>query len=154
RAARHRWIWIDGALRALPSGPIAFARSDLLTWRGKLSILAEPFRGKRDVATAGDESMYDFAVRRLGPEAARALVAPVVTGVYAADAHDVSLAAGFPAFAELDARGGLVRGSLFGRRGRARRGGPRRRGLYAPAGGMQAVVDALAASLGARVRVD
>ncbi len=172
-SAKQRWIWIDGALHALPRGPIDFARSDLLTWRGKLALLGEPFRAARDPARMGDESVYDFAVRRLGPEAARALVAPFVTGVYAADAHDVSLAAGFPAFAELDAKGGLVRGMLFGRRGGGRggRGGrgdrgdradrgdrgdraaKRARGLFAPAGGMQAIVDALAASLGARVRV-
>lgn len=151
KAARHRWIWIDGALKPLPGGLIAFARSDLLTWRGKLAMLREPLRARRDAGVAGDESMYDFAVRRLGPEAARALVAPFVTGVYAADAHDVSLAAGFPALAALDARGGLVRGSIFKRR--ARRSGPRRRGLYAPEGGMQSIVDALAASLGSRVRL-
>jgi oxygen-dependent protoporphyrinogen oxidase len=149
-AAKQRWIWIDGALRALPRGPVDFLKSDLLTWRGKLALLGEPFRARRDAAQAGDQSVYDFAVRRLGPEAARALVAPFVTGVYAADAHDVSLASGFPAFAELDARGGLVRGMLFGRRSRRGRGP---RGLFAPAGGMQAIVDALAAALGARVKL-
>jgi oxygen-dependent protoporphyrinogen oxidase len=153
-AAVQRWIWIDGALHALPRGPVDFVKSDLLTWRGKLALLGEPFRAARDPSRAGDESVYDFAVRRLGPEAARALIAPFVTGVYAADAHDVSLASGFPAFAELDAKGGLVRGMLFGRRGgRDGRRAKRARGLFAPAGGMQAIVDALAASLGARVKL-
>jgi len=150
-AARHRWIWIDGALKSLPRGPLSFATSELLTWRGKLSLLREPLRAKRDVDAVGDESVYDFAVRRLGPEAARALVAPFVTGVYAADAHDVSLAAGFPALAELDARGGLVRGMLSRM---VRRSGParsKRRGLMAPAGGMQTIVDALVRALGDRV---
>jgi protoporphyrinogen/coproporphyrinogen III oxidase len=101
-------------------------------------------------------------VRRLGAEAARALVAPFVTGVYAADAHDVGLAAGFPMLAELDARGGLVRGMIgrmIGGGGRTN-GAPRaerrrrKRGLVAPAGGMQTVVDALAAALAGKVRVD
>jgi len=100
--ARGRWIFIDGKLRALPSGPIAFARSDLLTWRGKLALLREPFA---PAGPGGDESVHAFAARRLGPEAARALVAPFVTGVFAADAHDVSLEAGFPRLAALDVEG-------------------------------------------------
>jgi len=160
-AAKHRWIWIDGALKALPHGPLDFARTDLLTWRGKLALLGEPFRRARDAAVAGDESIYDFAVRRLGPEAARAMVGPFVAGIYAADAHEISLASGFPKLAALDAHGGLVRGMvarMFG--GRRGEGGPaggakkgkRRRGQMAPTGGMQVVVDALAAALGARVR--
>jgi oxygen-dependent protoporphyrinogen oxidase len=159
-AARRRWIWIDGALRALPGGPLAFARSDLLTWRGKLSLLAEPLRpARRGAASArlpdGDESVHDWAARRFGPEVARAIIAPFVTGVYAADAHDVGLAAGFPKLAALEARGGVVRGALAQVADRLRgKGGPRskRRGLVAPTGGMQAVVDALTARLGDRVR--
>jgi oxygen-dependent protoporphyrinogen oxidase len=159
-AARRRWIWIDGALRALPTSPVAFLRSDLLTWRGKLDLLAEPLRpARRGAASArlpdGDESVHDWAARRFGPEVARAIVAPFVTGVYAADAHDVGLAAGFPKLAALEARGGVVRGMVAQIGDRLRgRGGPRpkRRGLVAPTGGMQTVVDALAARLGDRVR--
>ena len=93
--ARRRWIYIDGKLRALPRNPIELVRSDLLTWRGKLDLLREPFRGGRDPAEAGDESMHAFAARRLGAEAARAIVAPFVTGVFAADAHDITSPRGF-----------------------------------------------------------
>jgi len=162
KAARKRWIWIDGKLRALPTDPISFARSDLLTWRGKLTLLGEPFRPARRLAAQGDESVHEWAARRFGPEVARAIVAPFVTGVYAADAHDVSLAAGFPRLAALEERGGVVRGmvaSLRERRqkgangsngaGRVRRARPR---LVAPVGGMQSVVDALASRLGGALR--
>jgi oxygen-dependent protoporphyrinogen oxidase len=90
-------------------------------------------------------------------------VAPFVTGVYAADAHDISLEAGFPRLAALEAHGGLVRGlarqaarAAVGRAFAAvqgKRPPPRPpRGLWAPRGGLQALVDALAASLGPRVR--
>ncbi|HEY3803754.1 MAG TPA: protoporphyrinogen oxidase [Kofleriaceae bacterium] len=155
RKAKARWIYIDGKLRALPTNPIAFLRSDLLTWRGKLALLREPF-----VPAGGgtDESVHAFAARRLGPEAARALVAPFVTGVFAADAHDISLEAGFPRLAALDAAGGLVRGGLRQMLGGIRRrgkpetaGGKTPRGMYAPVGGMAAIIDALARELGPRV---
>lgn len=160
--ARRRWIFLDGKLRALPQNPLELARSDLLTWRGKLDLLREPLRAARPAGT-GDESMHAFAARRLGAEAARAIVAPFVTGVYAADAHDISLEAGFPRLAALEAQGGLVRGMVRqaarGALGRAfgavqgKRPPPRPpRGLWAPRGGLQVLVDALAAGLGPRIR--
>ncbi|MEZ4403439.1 MAG: protoporphyrinogen oxidase [Kofleriaceae bacterium] len=150
-AAKHRWIYRGGELHPVPASPVAFARSRLLTWRGKLAALGEPLRPGRDAAVAGDESMRDFATRRFGAEAAAALIGPVVTGVYAADAADISLAAGFPKLAELDAAGGMVRGMLAKRRGGAKRPRPR---LAAPLGGMGAIPAALAARLGDRVRLD
>ncbi len=154
--ARTRWIYLDGKLRALPRSPLDLVRSDLLTWRGKLDLLREPFRR---AGTGDDESVHAFAARRFGAEAARAIVAPFVTGVYAADAHDISLAAGFPRLAALDAQGGMVRGMLGqAARGIAGklRGGPGRpstpRGMWAPRRGLGALVEALAASLGDRIQ--
>jgi oxygen-dependent protoporphyrinogen oxidase len=160
--ARRRWIFIDGKLRALPLGPLELARSDLLTWRGKLDLLREPLRAARDAGT-GDESMHAFAARRFGAEAARAIVAPFVTGIYAADAHDVSFEAGFPRLAALEAQGGIVRGlarqaarGAFSRALAAVQGKPRAprpaRGLWAPRGGLQELIDALASGLGPRLR--
>ena len=154
--AKRRWIFLDGKLRALPRSPIDLVRSDLLTWRGKLDLLREPLRPPRG---QGDESIYSFASRRFGAEAARAIVAPFVTGIFAADAHEVSLEAGFPRLAELDAQGGIVRGTAAATAKQLFRrfaGGKVRkvpRGLYAPRGGLGALVGALAAELGPRVHV-
>jgi oxygen-dependent protoporphyrinogen oxidase len=150
KAAKRRWIYIDGALRALPAGPLDLVRTDLLTWRGKLALLREPLRPARDVDAQGDESVHAFAARRFGPEVARAIVAPYVTGVFAADAHDVSLAAGFPQLAAFDRAGGVVRGMVRALRKRSREPAERR-GLHAPRAGMAALVDALVTALGDRV---
>ncbi|CAN5740995.1 protoporphyrinogen oxidase [soil metagenome] len=161
--AKKRWIYIDHKLRALPSNPLALVRSDLLTWRGKLDLLREPLQPTRG---EGDESIFSFAARRFGPEVARAVVAPFVTGIFAADAHDVSLEAGFPTLAGLDLDGGLVRGMLkrhataVATRVRALVGGPAPtprekgpgRGLQAPVGGLGAMIAALETELGPRVR--
>ncbi|HEY4177628.1 MAG TPA: protoporphyrinogen oxidase [Kofleriaceae bacterium] len=162
--AKKRWIYIDHKLRALPSNPLALVRSDLLTWRGKLDLLREPLQPTRG---EGDESIFSFAARRFGPEVARAVVAPFVTGIFAADAHDVSLEAGFPTLAGLDLDGGLVRGMLKRHvgavvgRARALVGGPPPkprpakgpgRGLQAPVGGLGAMIAALEYELGPRVR--
>lgn len=153
--AQRRWIYIDGKLREMPRSPLAFVRSDLLTWRGKLALLREPLAPPR--AKGHDESIHDFAARRLGPEVARAIIAPFVTGIYAADSHAVSLEAGFPRLAELDASGGLVRGlarqmakSLVARAA-GKRVAKTPRGLWAPTGGLGALAEALAKDLGPRV---
>lgn len=117
--AKRRWIFIDDKLQALPRNPLELARSGLLTARGKYELLRESLVPPRNVERDGDTSVYEFAVRRFGPEAARALFAPLVTGVYAADAGDVSLQAGFKKFAEFDKAGGVLRGVLAGAAGDA-----------------------------------
>ena len=146
-AANRRWIYLDGALQPLPMGPGDLVRTKLLSWRGKLALLGEPLRPRR--RGGGDESVHEFATRRLGPEAARAIVAPFVTGIFAGDARDVSLAAGFPKLAALEAHGGILRGLIATRR----RGGTREKTRsLAPRGGVEALARALAARLGDRVR--
>lgn len=147
-SAKRRWIFIDGKLRALPRNPRELVTSDLLTWRGKLALVREPFAKRRG---ADDESMHAFAARRFGAEAARAIIAPFVTGVYAADAHSISLEAGFPRLAALDAAGGIVRGTVKQLLSRNKTA-TTPRGMYAPVGGLGKVIDALVARLGSRVR--
>lgn len=155
-AARKRWIYRHGKLCALPASPREFVTTDLLSFRGKLAALAEPFRRR---GKQGDESVLAFAERRLGKEVAEAIVAPFVTGVFAGNAEELSIEAGFPALKALEERGGLVVGqvkNMLGRRQEARKAGaaerkPRQRGglrLAAPVGGVQALVDALARDLG------
>jgi len=154
--ARARWIYLDGKLRAVPRSPIDLVTSDLLTWRGKLDLLGEPFR---PAGSGDDESVHAFAARRFGAEAARAIFAPLVTGIYVADAHAISVAAGFPKLAALDAQGGMVRGTLAkalrGLAGklRGRRSGATARGMWAPRGGLGTLVTALAAELGSRLHL-
>jgi len=154
--ARAWWIYLDGKLRAVPRSPVDLVTSDLLTWRGKLDLLGEPFRR---AGSGDDESVHAFAARRFGAEAARAIFAPLVTGIYAADAHAISLAAGFPRLAALDALGGIMRGMLaqaaHGLAGklRGKTAGATPRGRWAPRGGLGTLVTALAQELGPRIRL-
>jgi oxygen-dependent protoporphyrinogen oxidase len=72
-------------------------RSDLLSARGKLRMLLEPFQ----TAHQGEETVDAFATRRLGWEAAQVLVDPIVSGIYAADAAQVSLQSCLPELAAI-----------------------------------------------------
>src|SRR5262249_47777576 len=43
-ASRNRFLFLNGKLRLLPASAGAFVRSKVLSWRGKLALLAERFR--------------------------------------------------------------------------------------------------------------
>jgi oxygen-dependent protoporphyrinogen oxidase len=143
-SAARRYLVRGGRMRRLDANPARFLSSGLLSPGGLLRLLLEPFLPRRRDGV--DESVWQFAARRLGRETAERLVAPVVLGVFAGDARRLSLAAAFPRLAELEREhGSLVRG-LLARRGRPGSGGP-----TGPAGrlvsfrrGMQSLVEALA----------
>jgi protoporphyrinogen/coproporphyrinogen III oxidase len=64
-----------------------------------------------------DESLAAFVRRRLGQEAVDRLAEPLLAGIYAGDAEQMSLAATFPQFMELEQRhGSLIRGMLARKR--------------------------------------
>ncbi len=108
-AAKKRYLFLDGALKEAPIGPMSFLAGPLLSPKGKARMMAEPFVPRRK--GGGDESVYDFAARRIGREAAERLVDPMVTGIYAGDVKRLSLPAAFPRLHRLEVEhGGLMRG--------------------------------------------
>jgi oxygen-dependent protoporphyrinogen oxidase len=110
-AGRLRYVLRGGELCAVPMSPIALARSDLLSMRAKLRLLAEPFVRRGDGA---GESVAEFVRRRLGPEVLTRLVGPFLTGVYAGDEEQLGAETVFASLVELErshrsiALGGLV----------------------------------------------
>lgn len=117
-SGRNRYLFLGGRLRRLPAGPIDLLRTDILSWRGKLALLAEPFRRRAD---RPDESVADFARRRLGREVAGVLVDAFVTGIYAGDPERLSLPAAFPRLAAFEAEyGSILKGFLQSARQRRR----------------------------------
>ncbi len=113
------YVLFDGTLHAVPSGPGAFIKSNLLSFAGKLRIAKEPLVAARREAT--EESVAAFARRRVGAEAAERLVAPFVSGIYAGDADRLSVQAAFPRLAILETSyGGLIKG-MFAKGREARR---------------------------------
>ena len=114
------FIYSRGQLREFPRGLVAFVPtqigplfcSGLLSWPGIIRMAADwllPARGPSDE----DESLASFFRRRLGREAFDRLIEPPVAGIYAGDADELSLAATFPRFIELERQhGGLIKGML------------------------------------------
>ena len=114
-AAGDRFIMRRGRLRRVPLTPPSFLASDVLPLSGKLRLLLEPFMGKG----AEEESVLDFASRRIGRQAATVLVDAMVTGVYAGDPARLSLPATFPKMRAMEsAHGSLTRAMIARRRWR------------------------------------
>ena len=58
--------------------------------------------------TTGDESMAAFLRRRFGAQAFERVLEPLMAGIYAGDAEQMSLRATFPRFFELEQQYGSV----------------------------------------------
>ena len=107
--AAVRYIWRAGRLRELPAKPPAFLTSDCLPLGVRLRVLMEPFAAK---PPGDDESVRDFAARKIGRGAADVLVDAMVTGVFAGDPSRLSVRSAFPKLYNLEAEyGSLIRGS-------------------------------------------
>lgn len=144
-ASRRRSVYVAGKLRPFPASPPGLIKTNLLSARGKLRLLGEPFvrRGGDE-----DESVFDFMARRFGSEAAQHVAGPALIGVYAGDAAALSMRAAFPKLAALEQEHGSVLRGLF----RGRKAGRLGRPVSFP-DGLGELPRALAAALGARRRV-
>jgi oxygen-dependent protoporphyrinogen oxidase len=145
---RARYVLRPGGLVPVPLGPLAFARTPLLSRGGKWRILREPFVARGD---GGGESVAEFVERRLGREASTALVAPALVGVYAGDERQLGAEAVFPTLVGAEREAGSVVRGLLRRavRGEAR-GLP---GTWSAHGGLGALAAALAQPLGPALRL-
>jgi oxygen-dependent protoporphyrinogen oxidase len=151
-AGKNRYLFLDGRLRALPGGLGSFLWTDLLSWRGKISLLWERFRGRR--AVVGDESIDAFARRRAGHEAADVFADALVSGIFAGDPKLLSLPACFPRMAELERDyGSVIKG--FAAQARQRKADARARGvpyerpgkMWSFPGGLRTLVDGIVGQL-------
>ncbi len=115
-----------GQLHELPEGLVTFTpsqlgpffRSGLLSWmdlaRMGCDVLIPPRRSTED------ESLAAFFRRRFGRHACERVMEPLMAGIYAGDAEQMSLRATFPRFYELEQTyGSVIRGMMAARRARA-----------------------------------
>ncbi len=128
---RKRFILRGGRLREVPMSPLKFMGSDILSLRGRLRILKEPFVRAR---ATDDESIYDFASRRIGREAADYLVQPMVSGVYGGLADRLSLQSCFPIMHEMESRYGSLVKAMIAKKRAAKKNKQKTGGPAGPAG--------------------
>ncbi len=128
----NRFILRKGDLRAVPMSPPKFLTSDILSLKGRLRVLMEPFA--RGIANGVDESVYDFVKRRIGREAADYLVQPMVSGVYGGVAERLSLKSCFPIMKEMEVEYGSLFKAMIAKSRKARKSGKKSGGPSGPGG--------------------
>ena len=75
------YVYADGNLGRVPFSIGTFFRTDLLSWRGKLRLLAEPLTdpGREE------EMAADLFTRKFGAQAYRNFIGPLFGGIYGSD---------------------------------------------------------------------
>ncbi|MCB1135096.1 MAG: protoporphyrinogen oxidase [Chlamydiia bacterium] len=148
-AAHRRYLYLGGHLRCLPHSLGSFLLSPF-AWP-LVPALA------RDLLTSAnmdsDESVYDFACRRLGRYVAETFMDPLVLGIYGGDLRHLSVRACFTRLWEMEQQNGGLLKSLFARRSSSSQTLPgwmqsiQKAGLFSFREGMQTLPDSLAHAL-------
>ncbi len=115
-AAAKRFIYRDGKLYRVQMPP-GFFLSPLLSVMGRLRLCCEPLipQKKND----SPESIFEFAARRIGREAAQIMVGAMVLGIYGGDARQLSMAHCFPRMVRMEQDyGGLFKALMAIRKNR------------------------------------
>jgi len=125
---KKAFVYSRGRLRELPEGLVVmtpsqmgpFVRSGLLSWTGLLRMSLDVLLPAKRPREGEDESLASFFRRRFGREAFDRLLEPLMAGIYAGNAEEMSLAATFPRFQELELQhGSVIRGMMAAQRVRS-----------------------------------
>ncbi|MGI9429604.1 MAG: protoporphyrinogen oxidase [Bythopirellula sp.] len=135
----------EGFVQMRPEKLGPMLRTQLLSWRGKLRLLAE--RWKRSPAELAneqfDESVASFATRRLGREVFERLVQPLLAGIYTADPYQLSVAATMPTVFEAERQHGSLSRAALAAAQPGQGSGARYASFVTPRGGLATLIAAL-----------
>lgn len=113
-AFRRAFVVFRGRLVPVPEGFTLMSpakmwpvlRTPLLSGWGKARLAWERFVPTRH--DRSDESLHDFAIRRLGREVYDRLVQPLIGGIYTADPTKLSMQAAMPEFVAMEQEWGTL----------------------------------------------
>ena len=109
----HIFVLTEGKPLPVPINPSLFITSPIMSTRGKLRMMAEPFiSARRD---GQDESLANFVTRRLGREALDRFIGPVLAGIYNTDPERQSILTTSPVMREMEAEYGSLVKAMIGR---------------------------------------
>jgi oxygen-dependent protoporphyrinogen oxidase len=147
---RPPYVLRNGRLIRVPPSLGELARGTLVSPLSLAGgLLGEPFRRHR----CGPMTVHEMVQERFGKAIAEALADVLTLGVYSQPADRIGFESAFPALADnLDRYGSLLIGAVASRfRGRAEKGSPR--STVSAEDGLGALMGALGALLGKRVRL-
>jgi len=112
--SKIRYIYDDKLIK-IPVKPVDFLFSDIMSFKGKVRILKEFFI--KPVCDR-EESVEEFATRRLGGEFTQKMMVPMLAGIYASTPEKTSMNAAFPKLKNIECQyGSLFKGMIKLKRG-------------------------------------
>ncbi|MDJ0765006.1 MAG: protoporphyrinogen oxidase [Myxococcota bacterium] len=159
QSAERRFIYRANQLREVKLHPLKFMTSSVLPLGARLRLALEPFVAKQ--TQTSDETLADFATRRLGKGACDILIGPMASGIYAGDPNEMSLKSCFNKVYQLEQQhGGLIKGMLALKKAKKAAGedpsavtaGPSGR-ITSLEGGVSDLVQALTAEIGTDLKL-
>lgn len=113
-AARNRMLYAKGQVCLLPNGPKGlFGVMPPFTKPLYKALLQDVFTKSTPIKT-GDESIYSFAERRFGKEIADYAISPMICGICAGDAREISVRFLMEGLFEKEQKyGGVLKGTLW-----------------------------------------
>ncbi len=148
---KNIYVLDGGQIQPIPISPALFFSTPLLTWRGRLRLMAEPFQPARH--DDGDESLADFVTRRLGREALEKFIGPVLGGIYNTDPARQSILVSSPIMREMEKESGSIFLAALSRAFKKPKG-PKKPRFINYKKGMQQLPDTLAAHLRGTLRLN
>lgn len=135
----------DGLAMMIPADIPSILRSDLISWFGKARMGLDFLLPAK--SPNGDESLGAFVSRRLGRAAYENLIEPLMSGIYAGDGDQLSLASTFPYLRDLELKhGSLARGAISMRKkmsGNGQKVQGSRSAFLTPTTGLAEILEAL-----------
>lgn len=147
---KNRYLVGKGVLQGIPVHPLGFLLSDYLSLKGRLRLMLE-FAIPRH-SGGREETIAEFAGRRFGSEFAEKVIDPLVAGIYAGRAADLSVEAGFPRLHGLEQEHGSIALGLVKHHRQGAKEMPSSR-LFSYKNGIGSLPKTLAEKLGARVKI-
>lgn len=141
----------DGLMFMVPTKLVPTALTPLFTWKTKIRMARELLHPPRPMQR--DESVAELIERHFGAEVVDRLADPLLSGIYGGDAAVLSARTVLPKLVEMEEKYGSLSRGMLAAYGNGKQsppqanGKPRRSTFSSLLGGMQEMVDSLAARL-------
>ncbi|XP_076244303.1 protoporphyrinogen oxidase [Calliopsis andreniformis] len=110
---KSRLIYADNQLHVVPTNLIGIIRKNTLLKRSVLSIIWNEIN--TPTISKDDESIHSFVTRRLGQDVADKVISPIVCGIFAGDAHKISVKSLAKSIFEIEQKhGSIIKGLALG----------------------------------------
>ena len=104
----HRYLWLNGELHRFPTNPVSFLLSPIT--KGFIRALLTEWNKPSKI---GDETVWEFALRRFNYDVARLFFDPLVIGIFGGDVRKISVRSCFPKLKSWEEEYGSVTKGFF-----------------------------------------